>query len=96
MSPTRSIEESPPRERAPHEPPFTPMRLIIAEIAWNIFDTLVLFRLGTIYLHRFEEFANCDHKDHDAEDDEEVKLWRTTQQAEWVMLSTSVRAAFGG
>jgi hypothetical protein len=68
-----------------HVPSFS---IIVLEIIWNIFDTLVLFRLGTIYLHRFEDFSHCTHRDEKA--DLEVTEWRNAQQAEWNSLATSV------
>lgn len=70
------------------EPHLTSLSIIILEIVWNIFDTLVLIRLGTIYLHRFEDFAHCTHND--AEADQEITEWRNAQQAEWNTLATSV------
>jgi len=68
-----------------HVPSFS---IIVLEIIWNIFDTLVLFRLGTIYLHRFEDFSHCTHRDEKA--DLEVTEWRNAQQAEWNSLATSL------
>lgn len=90
MSSTLSTKDAVDDAPKGDEPHFTPLSIIIAEILWNIFDTLVLFRLGTIYLHRFEDFAHCGNEDHDEDDDTEVSLWRTAQQEEWTMLSTSV------
>jgi hypothetical protein len=66
----------------------TPFSIIILEIIWNIVDTLLLFRVGTVYLHRFEDFAHCTHDD--AAADLEVTEWRSAQQAEWNSLATSV------
>jgi hypothetical protein len=48
----------------------------------------VLFRLGTIYLHRFEDFSHCTHRDEKA--DLEATEWRNAQQAEWNSLATLV------
>lgn len=64
----------------------------IANGCWYLFDTLVLFRMGTIYLHRFEDFAYCTKK-RKKEGDEEIDRWRDEQQKEWDRLSTTVRIA---
>ena len=82
-SPAHPTHVAPASDR--HVPSFS---IIVLEIIWNIFDTLVLFRLGTIYLHRFEDFSHCTHRDEEA--DMEVTEWRNAQQAEWNSLATSV------
>src|ERR1700733_15634425 len=82
-SPAHPTHVAPASDR--HVPSFS---IIVLEIIWNIFDTLVLFRLGTIYLHRFEDFSHCTHRDEEA--DMEVTEWRNAQQAEGNSLATSV------
>lgn len=65
------------------------------EILWAIFDVVVLFRMGSIYLHRFEDFEGCHHPEHSDEREREVTLWRKEQQKEWDRLSTTVNHLFG-
>lgn len=54
---------------------------------WFLFDTVVLFRMGTIYLHRFEDFKHCTHTTDPTQRDLEITLWRDEQQKEWDRLS---------
>jgi len=60
-------------------------------LLWKIFDAVVLFRMGTIYLCRFEVFPReYGEGKHGAIDDGEIAMWRVTQQEEWNRLSTSL------
>jgi len=59
-------------------------------IPWKIFDALVLFRLGSIYLHRFKDFSRTTHTIEDVELYEEITLWRREQQEEWDRLSVTL------
>lgn len=63
---------------------------LIRNFVWNVVDTIVLFRLASIYLHRFDDFEGCDHPEHSEEREKEVTLWRKEQQKEWDRLSTTV------
>lgn len=66
----------------------------LGTILWSIFDVVVLFRMGSIYLHRFEDFEGCDHPLCSDEREQEVTLWRKEQQKEWDRLSTTVKHLF--
>jgi len=69
-------------------PPSTPRKMFF--IPWKIFDALVLFRLGSIYLNRLKDFSRTTHGIHDVELYEEITLWRREQQGEWDRLSVTV------
>ena len=82
-----------PRPERP-ERPVLRLRIILLEMLWKLFDGVVLFRMGTIYLHRFADFPHA-HEVYDDEVDEEISMWRITQQEEWNRLSTSVSPILG-
>ena len=77
------------------ERPVPRLRVILLEMLWKLIDGVVLFRMGTIYLHRFADFPHDAHEAYDDEVDEEISMWRITQQEEWNRLSTSVSPILG-
>jgi len=62
----------------------------VFSIPWKIFDALVLFRLGSIYVHRFNDFSRTTHGIDDVELHEDITLWRREQQSEWDRLSVTL------
>ena len=73
-----------------HIPPAQSKPRKVFSIPWNIFDALVLFRLGSIYLHRFQDFSRATHEIDEVALHEEITLWRREQQEEWDRLSVTV------
>jgi len=78
-------------ERNPHyRAPTVSKKDEALSIPWNVFDILVLFRLGSIYLHRFEDFSRTTHGIDEVELHEDITLWRREQQEEWDRLSLTL------
>jgi len=78
------------RRDTAYTPPTTSKSRKAISIPWKIFDTLVLFRLGSIYLHRFDDFSRTTHGTDDVELHEDITLWRREQQEEWDRLSITL------
>jgi len=77
-----------PNGASPSVPPR--LSIILLESFWKLFDAVVLFRVGTIYLHRLEEFAPSAREGCGDDIDAETTSWRGSQQKEWDRLSTTV------
>ena len=73
-----------------YTPPIPSKSRQVFSIPWEIFDTLVLFRLGSTYLHRFKDFSRTTHEIEDVALHEDITLWRREQQEEWDRLSVTV------
>ena len=75
-----------------YTPPVRSRSHRVFSIPWKIFDAIVLFRLGSVYLHRFEDFSRTTHQPDvvELELHEEITLWRREQQEEWDRLSVTV------
>lgn len=54
--------------------------LWLSQVTWWIWDHIFLLGTGSVYMARFERFA----------EDKQVAEWRQQQQAEWDRLSTTV------
>jgi hypothetical protein len=72
------------------DPPVPQLGVILLEMLWKAFDAVVLFRMGTIYMHRFEDFSYTAHVEYNEEVDSEITEWRRVQQEEWTRLSNTV------
>lgn len=91
-APSRDVEATPATSSGARPPAYPVPRLyaILLEMLWKAFDAVVLFRMGTIYMHRFEDFSYTSHGEYNDELDREITAWRTVQQEEWTRLSNTV------